>query len=87
MVTITAPADGRRQYSFTDIAMAHAVTGVGLGAFQQISPSAYVVRGSWPKPPTNNSSFSSSVAASVSRGPEAEAVSGSAARSLWPNLR
>jgi hypothetical protein len=80
-VPFDGPAPGRRQFSFTDVALAHAMTGVGLGAFEQISPTAYVVRGSWPKPtPTN--SFSSAVAASSAPEPKPR----SPASILWPDM-
>jgi hypothetical protein len=85
-VPFDGPAPGRKQYSFTDIAIAHAMTGVPLSAFEQLSPTAYAVRGAWPKPPTTNSNFSSAVAASQAV-PETASKSSVAARSIWPNLR
>jgi hypothetical protein len=90
VATVTAPWDGRRQYSFVDMAIAHGVGGMPLESFQQISPSAYVMANSWPQaPPTNRwggggGGFSSLTASQTA--PEAESSS-PAARSLWPQLR
>jgi hypothetical protein len=84
-VPFDGPAPGRRQYSFVDVALAHAMTGVGLGAFEQVSPSAYVVRGSWPTPPASNGGFSGAVAASAAE-PEVPRSSAQA-RAIWPGMR
>jgi hypothetical protein len=88
MANMSVPVDGRRQYSFVEMAVAHGVGGVPLERFEQISPSAYVVRGSWPTPkasPTTNSSFSGLAASQAVA--DADPKSSVAARSVWPNLR
>jgi hypothetical protein len=78
------PVDGRRQYSFAEMAVAHGVGGVPLERFEQISPTAYVVRGSWPKPAPTQTSFSGTSAESnpAPEGPRSSA----GARSIWPAL-
>jgi hypothetical protein len=80
------PIDGRRQYSMVDMAIAHGVGGVPLERFEQISPTAWVVRGSWPKPAPTQTSFSGAVAASQAV-PDAGPRSSAGALALWPNLK
>jgi hypothetical protein len=84
MATVTAPRDGRAQYSLADVAVAN----VSLGRWpfagvEQVGPDRYVVAGSWPTPaPTPTNSFSSSAAAS----PAPAAKPRSPASALWPHL-
>jgi hypothetical protein len=86
-VPFDGPPPGRRQYSVFDVAIAHGVAGVPLGRFEQISPTAYVVSGQWPRPrPTTPSTSSFSGLAASQAGPEAPRSS-PGARAVWPNLR
>jgi len=81
-MNISVPQDGRFQFSFADAAVANASLGrMPWHGIEQVGPDRYVVRGSWPTPPTTNSNFSSSVAASA---PETKPRT--AASALWPNL-
>jgi hypothetical protein len=82
-MNISVPVDGRRQFSFADVAVANASLGrMPWDGIEQVGPDRYVVRGSWPTPkPTPT--FSSSVAASQVA-PEAKPRT--AASALWPNL-
>jgi hypothetical protein len=85
MPNLTAPVDGRFQFSFADAAVANASLGrMPLAGVEQVGPDRYVVRGSWPTPkPTPTSSFSSAVAATTSAPAPKSSV---AARAVWPNL-
>jgi hypothetical protein len=85
-MNISVPVDGRRQFSFADVAVANASLGrMPWDGIEQVGPDAYVVRGSWPTPkPTP--AFSSAVAASTSA-PDTAPKSSAAARAIWPNLR
>ena len=89
MPNLTAPIDGRRQYSFADMAVAHAISGVPLSRFEQVSPTAYVVKNSWPQPPTTNrwdgGGFSGLAASQAV--PEEAPRSSAGALALWPNLK
>jgi hypothetical protein len=89
MATVTAPTDGRPQFSMADLAVASYLLGhQSLPDVQQILPGTdrYVLPNSWPTPkPTPTNSFSSAVAASQAA-PEAP-KSSAAARALWPALR
>jgi hypothetical protein len=87
MPNISVPVDGRQQWPMATIMMANAslnrpllsgVEPVGYGS------NLYMLKNSWPTPPTTNSNFSASVAASMSA-PEAKPRS--AASALWPNLK
>ena len=83
MANISVPVDGRVQFSFATAAVAnHSLGRMPWDGIEQVGPDRYVVRGSWPTPPTTNSNFSSSVAAST---PEAKPRP-SGARALWPHL-
>jgi hypothetical protein len=79
------PVDGRKQYSFIDMAVLHGVSGVSLDRFEQVSPTAYVVKGSWPPAARTPDSGFSGLAASPAE-PEVPRSSPQA-RSIWPQLR
>jgi hypothetical protein len=82
MATVTAPWDGRFQFTGAEAAIASASVGLWPPPVEQVGPDRYVVRGSWPTPkPTPT--FSSAVAASTSA-PEAKPRS--PGHALWPNL-
>jgi hypothetical protein len=81
---ISVPRDGRPQFNPTTVMVTNALMGRWLTAgVETVVPGGrYILSGSWPTPPTTNSNFSSSVAAST---PEAKPRR-SAASALWPNL-
>ena len=84
MANISVPVDGRVQFSFATAAVAnHSLGRMPWDGIEQVGPDRYVVRGSWPTPPTTNSNFSSSVAASQVL-PDTKPPT--AASALWPNL-
>jgi hypothetical protein len=92
MPNMTVPVDGRRQFSFADVAVANASLGrMPWAGVEQVGPDRYVVANSWPTPrptprPTpTNSGFSSLTASQAP--PEAAPKSSAAARAIWPNLR
>ena len=86
MASVTAPVDGRRQYSLAVAAMAnYSLGGMPWAGMEQVGPDAYVARNSWPTPPPTPSAagFSSLAAASAT----SNAAPKSASAALWPNLK
>jgi len=79
MASVTAPIDGRPQYSFTTLAIANASLGRPLLAgAEQVGPDRFVLANSWPKPrPTPISQITGETAAGFS----------GLTSALWPNLR
>jgi hypothetical protein len=81
----TVPVDGRPQFVPATVMVAnHSLGRWPLTAgVETVTPGgSYILKNSWPTPPTTNSNFSSSVAAST---PEAKPRP-SGARALWPHL-
>jgi hypothetical protein len=84
MATITAPTDGRPQFSFLDLALSNYAFGrPSLDEVQQIGPDRYILPNSWPTPRASGGGFSSSVAASQAAPDTKPRTPGQA---LWPNL-
>jgi hypothetical protein len=85
VATVTAPWDGRMQFSFADAAIAnHSLGRMPLAGVEQVGPDRYVVAGSWPTPkPTPTFGFSSLTASQAA--PETKPRTAAAA--LWPNLK
>jgi hypothetical protein len=84
-MNISVPQDGRPQFTLADVAV-----NVGLGrrtadAFEQISPSHYVLANSWPAAKPSPGGFSGAVVASQAA-PETTPKSSAAARAIWPAL-
>jgi len=77
----SVPVDGRPQFSLADVAVRHAVFGVPLNSFQQISQDRFV-SGPPPSPPlpAPTGGFSPLMAASAAPRPR------SAASTIWPDL-
>jgi len=51
MASVTAPVDGRPQFSFMGLAVANAVYGrQSLADVQQIGPDRYILPNAWPTP-------------------------------------
>jgi hypothetical protein len=86
MATITAPTDGRPQFSFLDLAISnHLFGGPSLDQVQQIAGDRYILPNAWPQPQaaSGGGGFSSAVAAS----PAQETTKPrSAGQALWPHL-
>jgi hypothetical protein len=83
----TAPVDGRPQFDPATVMIANAQLGRWplTAGVETVTPGgSYILKNSWPTPPTTNSNFSSSVAASPA---PADTKPRTAASALWPNLR
>ena len=81
----TVPVDGRPQFDPATVMVANYSLGRWplTAGVETVTPGgSYILKNSWPTPPTTNSNFSSSVAAST---PEAKPRP-SGARALWPHL-
>jgi hypothetical protein len=86
MPNLTIPVDGRPQFDPSTVMITNAMMGrwpLTAGVEAIVPGGKYILQDTWPKPPTTNRSFSSSVAASSA--PEAKPRS--AASALWPNLK
>jgi hypothetical protein len=85
-MNISVPQDGRPQFNPATVMIANASMGrwPTAGVETVVPGGNYILKGTWPTPPTTNSNFSSSVAASQVA-PEAKPRS--AASALWPNLK
>jgi hypothetical protein len=85
-MNISVPVDGRLQFPMATVMIANASLGRPL--LSGVDPvgysNLYTLKNSWPKPPTTNSNFSSSVAASSAQ--EVVKPRQSAARVLWPHM-
>jgi hypothetical protein len=87
LATLTAPWDGRPQFSFLDLAVSNYAFGrPSLDEVQQIGPDRYILPNAWPAPRPSVGGFSSSPAASQTA-PEVAPKSSPGARAVWPNLR
>jgi hypothetical protein len=86
MANINVPVDGRKQWPAATIWAANAMMGRWItdGVEEVVPGGDYILKNSWPTPPTTNSNFSSSVAASQVA---PDVAPKSAAHALWPNLR
>jgi hypothetical protein len=84
MASVTAPVDGRPQFSFMGLAVANHVYGwPSLAEVQQIGPDRYILPNAWPTPRASGGGFSSAVAATQAA-PEAKPRT--PGQALWPNL-
>jgi hypothetical protein len=82
MAMITAPVDGRPQFTTVGLALSSVTGGPGLADVQQIAPDRYILPNAWPKPrPTPG--FSGAIAASAAA---TETKPMTPAKALWPNL-
>jgi hypothetical protein len=82
----TVPVDGRPQFDPATVMLANYSLGrwpLTAGVETVTSGGKYILKNSWPTPPTTNSNFSSSVAASQVL-PDTKPRT--AASALWPNL-
>ena len=88
-MSISVPQDGRPQFDPTTVMITNAVMGrspLTAGVEAVVPGGKYILQDTWPKPPTTNRSFSSSVAASQTAPAVATPRSSAAARAIWPNL-
>ena len=85
-MNISVPQDGRPQFDPTTVMITNAMMGrwpLTAGVEAVVPGGKYILQDTWPKPPTTNRSFSSSVAASTSAPAPKPRSPGHA---LWPNL-
>jgi hypothetical protein len=89
MPNLTIPVDGRPQFEPSTVMISNAMMGrwpLTAGVEAIVPGGKYILQDTWPKPPTTNRSFSSSVAASQTAPAVATPRSSAAARAIWPNL-
>ena len=85
MPNLTIPVDGRPQFEPSTVMISNAMMGrwpLTAGVEAVVPGGKYILQDTWPKPPTTNRSFSSSVAASSAPEPKPR----SPGHALWPNL-
>jgi hypothetical protein len=88
-MNISVPRDGRPQFDPTTVMITNAMMGrwpLTAGVEAVVPGGKYILQDTWPKPPTTNSSFSSSVAASQAAPKSPSTGSSPQARALWPAL-